>query len=79
MEKAKVVKISAAGAALVVAAVVIAMQFTGPRPGDVIIEGDAQKPAATASQAAGQGKPGKPKPPPIKREGGGRLAPGAGG
>jgi hypothetical protein len=76
MEKAKAIKVGASAVALLVAGVVIAMQFTGPKAGEVIIDGKADvKPAATASET----KPGsKPKPPPIKREGGGRLAPGAG-
>lgn len=75
MEKAKAIKVGASAVAILVAGVVIAMQFTGPRTGEVIIDSAADvKPAATASET----KPGKPKPPPIKREGGGRLAPGAG-
>jgi hypothetical protein len=79
MEKAKAIKVGASAVALLVAGVVIAMQFTGPAPGEVIIDGQAEvKPAATAGESKAGQPSGKSTAPRVKREGGGRLAPGGG-
>lgn len=68
MERPKLIKVSVSIAAILIAGTILTIQLTAPAPGEVIVKGPAAKAPPDAKAPAPQ----------IKREGGGRVAPGGG-
>lgn len=75
MERAKLIKVGVSTAAILAAVVILVLQFSGPKAGEVIVKDASKSPAPTQDASKSAKTPPKPAP----REGGGRLAPGAGG